>query len=165
MQDSHTENAWADVEVRIAAADDVPAVEVILSESLEEYKPRYTRAAFEATVPRRETILQRMEEGPIWVAVHGGEVIGTISAYPRGTVLCLRGFAVPPAKRGREIGKLLLMHVARYAFRNGFRRMTLTTTPFLTRANREYEHFGFKRSTDGPEEIHGTPVYTMTKQL
>ena len=165
MRDSHMENAWAGVEIRQATPADASAIEASLSESFEEYKPRYPNAAFEATTPGRETILQRMEEGPIWVAVNGGEVIGTISAFPKGSVLCLRGLAVPPAARGKALGKLLLVHVARYAFNNGYRRMTLTTTPFLTRANREYEHFGFERSKEGPQDIHGTPVYTMTKQL
>jgi GNAT superfamily N-acetyltransferase len=165
MRDNTIENAWAGIEIRRATAADAPAIETILSASFEEYKSRYTSAAFEATIPGRTTILERLKEGPIWVAVDGGDVIGTISAFPRGNVLCLRGLAVPPAERGKALGKLLLVHVARYAFRNGFRRMTLTTTPFLTRANREYEHFGFERSAEGPQDLHGTPVYTMTKQL
>jgi GNAT superfamily N-acetyltransferase len=165
MRDNHLEDAWAGIEIRTATAADAPAIEAVLSESFEEYKPRYTNAAFEATIPGRETILRRMEEGPTWVAVSEGEVVGTISAFPKGSVLCLRGLAVPPAERGKALGRLLLVHVARYAFHNGYRRMTLMTTPFLTRANREYEHFGFKRSKEGPREIHGTPFYTMTKRL
>jgi N-acetylglutamate synthase-like GNAT family acetyltransferase len=165
MRDNNLDNAWAGIEIRKATAADAPAIESILSASFEEYKSRYTNAAFQATIPGRTTILERLKEGPIWVAVDGGNVIGTISAFPRGSVLCLRGLAVPPAERGKALGKLLLVHVARYAFHNGFRRMTMTTAPFLTRANREFEHFGFERSEEGPQDLHGTPIYTMTKQL
>lgn len=151
------------MEVRLAEAADAPAIERILSQSFEEYKPRYTSAAFKAATPSVPAILQRMKEGPTWVAVQGGEVVGTISAVPRGKTLVLRGMAVPPAERGKALGKLLLVRVARYAFGNGYRRMAVSASPFLTRALREYEQFGFRRSPDGPAEFHGTPVYHMTK--
>jgi GNAT superfamily N-acetyltransferase len=160
-----SENAWADVDVRTATAADTPAIEVVLSESFAEYESRFTRAAFEATTPTEAEILERLNDGPIWVAVHDGEVVGTISAFPKGSVLCLRDLAVTPKERGKSIGKLLLVNAAKYAFRNGYSRMSLITTPFLTRAIREYEHFGFRRSQEGPNEYHGTPAYTMTKRF
>jgi GNAT superfamily N-acetyltransferase len=163
MQGPVTQTEWTDVEVRIATADDAPAIEVVLSQSFEEYKSRYTNAAFQAATPSKAIVLERMEEGPTWVAEQKGEIVGTISAVPRGRTLVLRGMAVPPAERGRALGKLLLVSVARYAFHNGYRRMTVSASPFLTRALREYEQFGFRRSREGPNEFHGTPVYNMTK--
>lgn len=165
MQDSNTENAWADIDIRLATAADAPKIEAVLAQSFEEYRTQFTSAAFEVTAPPAETILKRMKEGPVWVAVQRGDVVGTISAVPKGRSLLLRDMAVPPAERGKAIGRLLLVYVARYAFRNRFRRMSLSTTPFFTRAIREYEQFGFQRSHEGPHEVHGTPVYTMTKTL
>jgi len=165
MQSQKPNNAWADIEVRLATAADARTIHTVLTKSFEEYKARYTDAAFEAAVPPLERILERMKEGPVWVAEQRGEVVGTISAVPKGKTLLLRGLAVPPAERGRAIGKLLLVCVARHAFRNGYRRMTLSTTPFLTRAIRECEQFGFQRSQEGPHDLHGTPVYTLTKNF
>jgi GNAT superfamily N-acetyltransferase len=163
MQGPETNSEWADIEVRLATAEDAPSIESVLSQSFEEYRSRYTNAAFKAATPPQEVILKRMEEGPTWVAVQGGEIVGTISAQPQGRSLLLRGMAVPPAERGRAIGKLLLVHVARFAFRNGYRRMTVSASPFLTRALREYEQFGFQRSQEEPGEFYGTPVYELTK--
>jgi GNAT superfamily N-acetyltransferase len=165
VHDPNTKDAWADIKIRTATAAETPDIEHVLSLSLAEYESRYTNAAFKLTAPSREKILRRMDEGPVWVAVHNGEVVGTISAIPKGREIRIRGLAVRPAERGRGIGRLLLVHVARYAFTNGFRRMSLSTTPFLTRANREYEQFGFQRSSEGPQIFHGTPIYTMTKFL
>lgn len=163
MQGPGTNSEWADIEVRLATAADAPQIETVLSQSFEEYRSRYTGAAFKAATPPQEIILRRMEEGPTWVAEQRGEIVGTISARPKGRTLLLRAMAVPPAERGRAIGKLLLVCVARYAFRNGYRRMTISASPFLTRALREYEQFGFRRSQEGPSEFHGTPVYNLTK--
>jgi len=165
MHDTKTNNEWAGIQIRLATAADAPKIETVLSQSFEEYRSRYTEEAFENTAPPTDTILKRMKEGPVWVAVQRGEVVGTISAVPKGRSLLLRGMGVPPAARGRAIGRLLLVHVARFAFQNRFRRMALTTTPFLTRAIRECEQFGFRRSEEGPREVHGTPVYTLTKTL
>ena len=165
MQGPETQSEWGDIEVRLAKADDARAIETVLSKSFEEYKARYTSAAFKAATPPQETIIKRMEEGPTWVAEQEGEIVGTISAIPQGRTLMLRAMAVPPAERGRAIGKLLLVRVARHAFRNGYRRMTIKASPFLTRALREYEQFGFQRSNEGPSEFHGTPVYHLTKSF
>ena len=163
MQGTGTNSEWAGIEVRLATAADAPQIETVLSQSFEEYKSRYTSAAFKAATPPQEIILKRMEEGQTWVAEQGGEIVGTISAQPKGRTLLLRAMAVPPAERGRAIGKLLLVYVARYAFRNGYRRMTVSASPFLTRALREYEQFGFRRSQEARGEFHGTPVYEFTK--
>jgi hypothetical protein len=43
--------------------------------------------------------------------------------------------------------------------------MRLHTTPFLSRAIRCYERFGFVRSQDPPSNLFGTPLFTMEKQL
>ena len=165
MQCSNTEEVCAAVDIRLAETNDAVNIESILSKSFEEYEERYTRAAFVTMTPPKVTILKRMKEGPVWVAIEDGKIVGTVSAVPKGRELCLRGLAVLPAERGKAIGRLLLVHLGRYAVRNGYRKITLSTTPFLTRAIREYEQFGFQRSEDGPHELHGTPIYKMVKQL
>ncbi len=58
-----------------------------------------------------------------------------------------------------------MSHVENVASEHGFRRLFLSTTPFLTSAIRLYERWGFQRSDEGPHDLHGTPLFTMVKIL
>ena len=73
--------------------------------------------------------------------------------------------AVLPAARGQRVGELLLKQVEDFAIAHGCRRLFLSTTPFLSRAIRLYERFGFRRTEEGPGDLFGTPLYTMEKML
>jgi GNAT superfamily N-acetyltransferase len=166
MRNPADNNDWADVEIRAALEKDADAISVILSDSFAEYETSFSNAAFQASTPDRDEILNRLGEGPAWVAISGGIVVGTISAVPRGSVMLLRDLAVTPAARGHAIGKMLLVHAARYAYHHKFRRLSMQAAPFLTRALREVEQFGFRRIDEGACNYDGTtPVYTMTKPL
>lgn len=110
-------------------------------------------------------LLGRLAEGPVWVAVQGESVVGTVSGVPDGKALHIRSLAVSPGNRGQGIGKLLLQHAEDYAYEKGYTRLILSTTPFLTPAIRLYERCGFRRSNEGPADRLGTPIFTMTKQL
>jgi GNAT superfamily N-acetyltransferase len=130
-----------------------------------EYESLYTPDGFAATVITTGQIALRMAEGPIWVAVSGETIVGTASVMPKGDSLYVRGMAVLPSARGQRIGELLLTHVEQFAVSESFRRLTLSTTPFLFRAIRLYEHFGFQRTDEGPHELFGTPLFSMQKIL
>jgi len=91
--------------------------------------------------------------------------MGTVSAVARADSLYVRGMAVLPAARGRRIGQCLLQQAEKFALGNHCRRLFLSTTPFLLRAIRLYEHFGFCRTDEGPRELFGTPLFTMEKLL
>lgn len=149
--------------VRLASAEDAAAVSKVLRESFEEYRALYTQGGFDATTPLSAEVLRRMEEGPIWVATFDGRVVGTVSVVPKGESLYIRGMGLVPAARGRKIGELLLKHAESYAKEHGFKRMFLSTTPFLARAIRLYERRGFERTDEGPDNLFGTPLFTMEK--
>jgi GNAT superfamily N-acetyltransferase len=104
-----------------------------------------------------------MKEGPVWVAVAEGEITGTASAVLKAESLYLRGMAVLPAARGRRVGELLLEQIEFYATAHNCSRLFLSTTPFLDRAIRVYERFGFRRTDEGPHDLFGTPLFTMEK--
>ncbi len=106
-----------------------------------------------------------MQEGPLWVAVREGAILGTVAAISRGGDLYIRGMAVLPSARGQAIGELLLEHIGKYALAHGHKRLTLSTTPFLDRAIRLYESCGFRRVEEGPHELFGTPLFAMEKVL
>jgi GNAT superfamily N-acetyltransferase len=130
-----------------------------------EYESLYTPDGFAATAITTGQIARRMAEGPVWVAVSGETIVGTASVTPNGDSLYVRGMAVLPSARGQRIGELLLTHIEQFAASESFRRLTLSTTPFLFRAIRLYEHFGFQRTDEGPHELFGTPLLSMQKIL
>lgn len=152
-------------EMRLAGPGDAARIASVLSASFSEYKASYTPGGYAATVLDAGEIGGRFGEGPVWVASLAGEVVGTVSVVDRGDALYVRSMAVVPAARGRRVGESLLRRVESYARERGRARLVLSTTPFLRRAIRLYEKFGFKRNGDGPHELAGTPLFTMEKIL
>ena len=153
------------MKIRLAASSDASAVANLIFQSFLEYKSSYTDEAFAATCPSSIEVENRMSEGPIWMAIEDETVVGTVSAVPVGSALLVRSLAVLPSERGQGTGELLLDQVENYAYENGYRRLVLSTTPFLTPAIRLYEQFGFRRSSEGPSDRLGTPIFTMVKEL
>jgi len=160
-----TKQSQANIQIRRACADDASSIALVLYRSFLEYKPYYTPEAFAATAPTSDQVLERMREGPVWVALQNDRIVGTVSVVAKGEGLYLRGMAVLPEARGQGIGWQLLEHIERFAIQNGFKRLFLSTTPFLTPAIRLYEHFGFRRVGEGPYDLFGTPLFTMVKTL
>ena len=151
--------------IHLAVPSEALVIALVLYESFAEYKPEYTPEAFAATTPTPDQIEQRMSEGPVWVAVRQGAIVGTVSAVPKGQALYIRSMAVLPAARGQGIAELLLSQLEVYALAESFQRLFLSTTPFLTGAIRLYERMGFQRSGEGPHDLCGTPLFTMIKEL
>lgn len=151
------------VEVRRAAADDSEAIAAVLQAAFAGYRASYTQAAYAATTPGAAEVRRRLGEGPTWVASLEGAIAGTVSALPKGTALYIRSMAVLPQARGHGAGRRLLEAVEAFAAAEGFRSMTLSTTPFLAEAIRLYGRFGFARTAEGPHDLAGTPLFTMAK--
>ena len=147
-----------------ATIDDVAGISAVLAAAFEEYAPLYTPAAFAATTPAAAQIRDRWHEGPVWIAVGDGAILGTIAAVPKSRSLYIRSMAVLPAAGGQGLGRLLLTHAEGFASRHGYSRMFLSTTPFLHRAIKLYTDCGFVRTDEGPHELHGTPLFTMEKR-
>lgn len=152
--------------IRSATPEDIPAVASALLAAFAEYEPIYTPGGFAATTPTSDQIRNRFDDGPVWVALVDGAVVGTVAAVLRDeATLYVRSMAVLPAARGRNIGGLLLGRVTTFALEHGCNRLLLSTTPFLARAIRLYEREGFQRVEDGPHDLFGTPLFAMTKTL
>ena len=153
------------VQLRRATHDDAVSIAATLYGSFLAYESSYTPEAFAATVSTPEQIIERMKEGPIWVALESETIVGTVSVVPKGEALYVRGMAVDPAARGKGIGRRLLDCAEEFAVQRGCKSLFLSTTPFLTRAILLYEHYGFQRTGDGPHDLFGTPLFTMVKIL
>lgn len=158
--------AHDNVELRRAAPQDIPAIAAVLLSAFAEYEPLYTPGGFAATTPTSDQIRNRFDEGPVWVVLLDGAMVGTVAAVLRDeATLYVRSMAVLPAARGHNIGGALLSEVERFAVEHGCKRLLLSTTPFLARAIRLYEREGFQRSEEGRSDLFGTPLFTMAKAL
>ena len=153
------------ITVRLALREDAEAIATILHDSFIEFKHLYTAAGFAATALTAEQVIARINEGPVWVAVLDDRIVGTVSAVAKDNALYVRGMAVLPAARGKRAGSILLETVEGYAAAHNFKRLFLSTTPFLDRAIRLYENAGFCRIEEGPRDLFGTPLFTMEKLL
>jgi GNAT superfamily N-acetyltransferase len=155
----------SDLRIRLAQKIDAIPIAALLFESFAEYRSLYTPAGFSATAITADQITKRIAEGPVWVAVLGEKIVGTVSIIRKGDSLYIRGMAVVPTARGQRTGEQLLRQVEEFAVPRNFTRLLLSTTPFLDRAIRLYEHFGFRRSAEAPHDLFGTPLFSMEKIL
>lgn len=151
--------------IRLATPEDVTAIAMVLHQAFVEYEDSYTPEALAATTPPADLIRQRLADGPSWVAVQNGVVVGTVSAVLTSGGAYIRSMAIVPTERGQGLGRLLLQTVEAFAHTHEATRLFLSTTPFLARAIRLYEQFGFRQSADGPHDLFGTPLFTMVKAL
>lgn len=161
---SKTTRPQSVVRIRRAKQRDSAAIESLLRESFREYERAYTPEAFAITTPGKREIENRIKRWTVWVALHGNVIVGTVSARLEGEALHIRSMAVRPTMRGHGIGKLLLACVENFACANGYKRLILDTTPFLTRAIRLYEAFGFE-FTGSEQNWFGTRLSAMAKPL
>lgn len=155
----------SDLRIQLALEVDAPAIASVLHDSFIDYKPLYTPCGFEATALTVEQVKDRMREGPVWIVLRDGLIVATGAAVQKEAGLYIRGMAVSPEARGERMGELLLLEIEKFANENGIRRLFLSTTPFLARAIRLYEKWGFRRTGEGPSDLLGTPLFTMEKIL
>ena len=162
---SATESKRPTLEIRLATLEDAASISEVLLQSFIEYKSKYTPGGFAATTPTVEQIKNRLNEGPVWVALLDGTVVATVAALLQGESLYVRGMAALPSARGHQIGKLLMDSVQDFAAARECKRLFLSTTPFLNRAIALYERLGFIRTGEGPLDLYGTPLFTMERRL
>ncbi len=153
------------VAVRKAQPSDAAEMAAVLARSFAEYEALYTPDAFAATTPKSDEIRRRFSEGEMWVATLEERIVGTVSVIPENESLYIRSMAILPEARATGLGERLLIEIENFAVAGGYRRLFLCTTPFLHRAIRLYERFGFAVSSESPQELKGTPLVTMSKKL
>ena len=151
--------------IREATAADAESIASLLQAAFLEFEPLYTPEGFRATTPTAAEIGPRFAEGPVWVAEQDGSIVGTVSVVLKDGELYIRSMAVHPLERGKCLGGLLLDGVEQFARDQSCSRLLLSTTPFLTSAIHLYERAGFRRTDEGPNDLFGTPLFTMMKEL
>lgn len=151
--------------IRRANAVDAEPIAFLLRDSFREVERFYTRDGYAATTPDASVVRERLKEGPTWVAEEAGFPVGTVSAVLRDLDLYIRSMAVVPNARGHNLGHFLFAEALNLAVERKARRIYLSTTPFLYSAIRLYESLGFRRTGEPPDDLFGTPLFTMAKQL
>jgi GNAT superfamily N-acetyltransferase len=152
-------------EIHRAAVADAAAISRVLYQWFLEFRHWYTAGGFAATALASEQILERMSQGPVWVASRDQIAGGTIAAVRKRESAYIRGMAVLPSVRRTGVAAALLGEAEKWAVNEGCRRVLLSTTPFLTAAIRLYETSGFRRTDESRHDLFGTRLFTVEKTL
>ena len=153
------------IQIRQAKPEDAATVAQLLHSAFIEFRSLYTPEGFAATALTPEQVLTRFSEGPVWLVHRDSTALGTVAAVPNGLSIYMRGMGVPPSARGIGVGSLLLEKVELWTTAKGCSRIFLSTTPFLHTAIRLYEKHNFRRIDVEPQDLFGTPLFTMEKIL
>jgi GNAT superfamily N-acetyltransferase len=153
------------LQIRRAQLEDAAVISSVLHEAFAEFQSLYSEHGFAITTPKPERVMIRIWEGPVWVAVSDGAVVGTVSAVVKPEAVYVRGMAVVPDARGSGAATCLMRELEGWASAERHSRLFLSTAPFLKSAIRLYERLGFRRTIEGPHDLFGTPLFTMEKKL
>ncbi len=149
-----------------ATSADAPGILVCLRDAFEEFRERYTPAAFLDTVLTPDTLRERLERMSVFVAVNpSNRIVGTIACSVTGAEEGhLRGMAVLPSMRGAGVAAQLLSRAEVELCSRHCTRVTLDTTEPLQQAMRFYEKHGYRRSGK-ISSFFGMPLFEYFKEL
>jgi ribosomal protein S18 acetylase RimI-like enzyme len=153
------------VTIRRATVSDVDGILDCLRTAFAPYKSAYTAAAYQDTILTPESLLRRLHEMTVLVAVDRSEcVAGTLAYKVSGQEGHLRGMAVRPECQGRSIADQLLECAEAELAADNCSRITLDTTEPLIRAMSFYERHGYCRS-GRTQDFFGMPLIEYVKPL
>jgi len=153
------------IQIRIATEADCVAISKLLFQAFEAFEKDYTKGGFAATTISPEEVKSRIAKGIIWLAILNNKIVGTVSTFKNENTILIKSMAVHPDARGKKIGLQLLQQVENHAIADGAKYLYLNTTPYLKKAIRLYEKFGFEIINEPPYELFGTPLFNMRKKL
>jgi GNAT superfamily N-acetyltransferase len=130
------------------------------------YAQYYSAEAYEDSTLTKESLLRRMNDMTILVALNpSGRVVATIACSVIGKGEGhLRGMAVLPQHQATGVADRILEHVEAELARLNCSRITLDTTKPLQRAMRFYERHGYQRSGK-ISDFFGMPLIEYVKEL
>ena len=153
--------------IRKARAKDAKGIHEVLLAAFEEFRYFYSSEGFADTVLTEESVLKRIEEMTIYIAVNqNDEIIGTIAwknlDNDEGHI---RGMAVHADLQGKEnLATALLANVEKDARSQGCSFLRLDTTEVLQRAQYFYRKNGFKK-TGKTGNFFGATIYEFAKRV
>jgi len=154
------------VEIRRAVPGDEETIAALIFEAFAPFRDEYTPDAFEYTAVSADKVRERFDEGPMWLAIANGEVVGTVSGLLEEERFYIRSMAIKPSAQRGGIGQRLLETLETFARDAGYKKLYLYTTFVLPGARRLYEknRFYVLRETP-PEEWYDMGGLEMEKIL
>ncbi len=113
----------AAAEIRLAVAEDQPAVERLVGDAYAMYIPRIGKPPG----PMLDDYARRIAAGEAWVLTETGAIAGVLVLVPEPDHLLLDNIAVAPDRQGRGYGRRLLAFADAEAVRRGYRELRLYT--------------------------------------
>lgn len=144
--------------IRDARPEDTDRVATLILESYAEFENDVPASVWELAKAEWSNVLGRWEEAELIVAERGGELLGTVTFYPDGTLsrteswppgwAAIRIFCVSPRARKRGAGSALTQECIRRARERGIATIGLKTGLFMVAARAAYEKAGFVRDRE-----------------
>lgn len=146
-------------ELRLAAPDDLAAVEALVHEAYCGYVARIGQRPG----PMLDDYVARIATGAVHVLAEGDAIVGILVLIPERDVMLLDNIAVHPAAQGRGYGRRLLDFAESQARAAGFRAIRLYTHELMTENQTLYRRTGYVETHRAVEQ--GLKRVFMTKRL
>lgn len=148
----------------VADGDDAQAVHDVMLAAFTPYRSEYTDGCFDATVLDATRVRQRMAEGPVFVALDGSDVVGTVGVMLDDRGAYVRGLAVHPDAQGAGVARRLMEACEAWGRHQGAKAIWLSTTLFLAPSIALYKRLGYQ-DAPGPDDLFGTALRSFEKPL
>jgi len=166
MSQAEKKQRTREASVRLATPADAEGISRVIKEAFTPLREHYTDEAFEVVTPGPDMIVQRFDEGPMWIAEVDGDVVGTVSLITEPEGLYVRSMAVSPRAQRMGIGHKLLDALHEHVEGGEIERIFLYTTYFTPGAKDMYAKHGYTYVRDtAPDEWYGVPGLEMEKFL
>lgn len=128
--------------LRLARADDLPAVRALVAAAYARYLPRMGRPAGPVT----DDYAAHQSVDALQVLEEDGRIVGVLVLIERDDALLLDNVAVAPDAQGRGHGKVLIAAAEATARARGYRRITLYTHATMTENRALYARTGWRET-------------------
>ena len=141
------------MQIRLAGPEDLATVGAVTVAAY----ASFTLGPTDPYIDRLSDAAARAEQAELWLAEDGGDILGTVTVCPPGSVWReisrpdegeFRMLAVAPQARGRGVGETLARFAVDRFAAQGVHAMVLSSLPTMHSAHRLYERLGFHRAPD-----------------
>jgi GNAT superfamily N-acetyltransferase len=146
-------------ELRIATADDRPAVEAIVEAAYRHYIARIGQKPG----PMLDDYGAQIAAGRVHVMACDGEPKGLLVLIPEADAMLLDNVAVHPSAQGKGLGRQMMIFAEQAARDAGYRTIRLYTNAMMTENIALYTRAGYVETHRGVE--NGLHRVYMTKRL
>ena len=137
MGPGDTEN----IAIRLAGADDVAAVTMLVHSAYAHYAPRIGRKP----APMLDNYADLVDAKRVHVLDVGGAVQGIIVLIPEPNAMLVDNVAVAPVKQGLGLGRAMMAFAEQAAIDAGYRAVRLYTNEAMTENIALYARLGYVR--------------------